>query len=204
MKDYGRFALTEVAAPSVEPVTVDEFVAHARLDDASPIPDSAEIALYIKAARRSIERVTARRLITQIWRMTLDEWPDHDYIEIPLGPVVFVDSVIYIARDTGLGARFAASNFVVDVASDPARIKLKEGITWPTTELQEAAGILVNFHVGYGTASSVVPAELLLAVRHLAEHYYDNRSATTAASLSELPLGIRRLISPYILWEAIL
>ena len=58
--------------PATEPVTVAEAKAHARIDIDD---DDAMVAALITAARQWVEDTTGRCLITQQWKLTLDNWP---------------------------------------------------------------------------------------------------------------------------------
>jgi len=64
--------LTMKTGPAIEPVTVADFMAFARVDID---PGDGLMASLIAAARRRVERETGLALITQTWVATMDRWP---------------------------------------------------------------------------------------------------------------------------------
>lgn len=69
---------------------------------------------------------------------------------------------------------FAGSNYFVDTKSEPGRVGLAYGISWPSTTLREFNGICVTFVAGETAAASVKKAwkqAMLLQISHL----YENR-----------------------------
>jgi len=78
--------------PSEEPVSIEEAKAHLRVD----IEDDDNLILnLITAARKKAETILKRSLITQTLIYYPDDWPDGDYIELPLPPLQSVSSVTY-------------------------------------------------------------------------------------------------------------
>lgn len=52
----------------------------------------------ITSARENVEDITRRALITQTWDYYLDDWPDADFIKLPLGKLQSITSIKY--KDT--------------------------------------------------------------------------------------------------------
>ena len=67
-----------ITPPDEEPVSLLEARQHLRLDDGDTTQDSA-IAMMITAARLQAEYITRRALITQKWRLTLDQFPGYGF-----------------------------------------------------------------------------------------------------------------------------
>jgi Lon protease-like protein len=82
MQAYG---LSLVEGPAAEPVTVEECRAHLRIGESEGSGDEYDdlISAWITMAREYAEEYTGRRFGTdQVWRMTLDDWPDERYASI--------------------------------------------------------------------------------------------------------------------------
>jgi len=194
-------AQTLVAAPGVEPITVIEAKSHLRVDISD---DDGIIGDYITAARLHVEDLTSKKLITQTWKLILDRFPWGRTIELPFGPVQSVTSVKFTDQ-AGVQATQTASEYVVDVMSERARIVLKDSFDWPDPDgdLQEANAVEIEFIVGYGAAGSDVPQNLRHAVRMLVGHMYENREAVAlrpGSTFEVLPMGFSALIAPFRLY----
>lgn len=190
-------ALILVTAPVVEPVTLSEAKTHLRVDVTD---DDALITALITTAREHIERHCRPRvaMITQTWRYIADDWPAGDTLELRPYPVQSVTSISYTDAD-GATATYAASNYLVDTASKPGRLRLKTASTWPSVTLQELNGLTVEFVAGYGDNSLAVPQPLRQAILLLLGHWYENRelSITTGAVPAELPFAVSALMGPW-------
>lgn len=56
--------------------------------------------------------------------------------------------------------------------------------------------ILIDLQAGYASAAEI-PYDLRLAVKQLALHYHENRSATYEGTLTEVPLNVERIIDKW-------
>lgn len=65
-------ALKLLTAPTAEPVTLADAKLHCRIDDTA---QDAWLTVAIAAARRHAEMVTRRALVTQQWKVVLDQFP---------------------------------------------------------------------------------------------------------------------------------
>jgi hypothetical protein len=179
-------------APAVEPVTADEFRAHIIEDDTS-MPDASANG-WIEVARQLMEDTYSIAFITQVWELTLDNWPQEREpwwdgvrqaaiselqtgpatLEIPRFPLASVDTITVYGTD-GTGSTVTIADvFDVDAYSTPGRLALKIGATWPVA-LRHSNAILVEYTAGYGDAASDVPAPLRLAVKQVAAFMYNHR-----------------------------
>lgn len=183
--------LTRTVAPAVEPLSTAEAKNHLRVDTAD---DDILIDALIKAARERVEDLSHRALITQTWRYSLDAWPEGDVILLPRPPLVSVSQIQYL--DTaGSPTTWASSNYIVDTDSEPGRVVLAYGISWPTETLYPSAPIQITYDAGYGAAGSNVPQHLRQAILLLVGHWYENREATVGgAIIREVPLAVESLI----------
>ena len=190
-------ALVLVTGPASEPVSVEEAKAHLRVDGSD---DDAYIGTLITTARSHVETITRRALITQTWKLVLDDWPD-DVLELYLPPLVSVSSLTYKDAD-GDTQTFASSNYVVDADSVPGRLCLADDASWPSDDLYPMGAVQIQYVAGYGDADEV-PQPIKSAILLLVGHYYENREAALVAqgaNVQELPIGIEALLSSYRVW----
>jgi uncharacterized phiE125 gp8 family phage protein len=116
--------------------------------------DDGYIEALIAVARKACEDLLGRALMQQTWDLYLDEFPCRDdYIEVPRPPLQTVTYVKY-KDDAGTLQTLAASNYIVDTASEPGRIALKYGQTWPSA-YKETQAVQIQFVAGYKSADEV-------------------------------------------------
>lgn len=185
-----------VTAPSVEPVTVSEALAHMRVD--SDVEHDLVEALIV-AARSHVETYTRRALLSQTWDLNADGFPVWDTIELPYAPLASVTSVKYYSSDTQ--STLASSSYIVDApAGDHAprgRIVLVDGQTWPTTDTRVNA-VTVRFVAGYGSTSADVPRPIRQAVLLLVAEMFERRAQVTiGATQSPNVITAERLLAPF-------
>jgi len=163
-------------------------------------PETVEDSLLsalITAARQHVEDFTRRALITQTWKMFFDDWPDGNYIELPLGKLQSVDSVKYKDSDED-ETEFTSTYYLVDTDSILGRVVLGYGESWPSTTLSPKNPIYVQFTCGYGNAASDVPQAIRTAIKMLAAHLYENREITVVGqAIDEVPFAVEHLLWPY-------
>lgn len=183
-------ALVLVQAPSVEPITLTEAKLHLRVDVAD---DDAFILSLITAARQWCEGFQCRAYITQTWQLWLDNWPEGGEIRIPKPPLQSVSSIKYYGAD---GAEYVmpSADYLVDTKSEPGRVVLGYGKSWPSITLRPVGAIVIEFVAGYGTASSV-PEKVKQAIKLLVGHWYAYRETVLTGSISkELEFTVSALL----------
>jgi uncharacterized phiE125 gp8 family phage protein len=186
-------------APTVEPVTLDEAKYHLRRSDSV---DDSVIEALIPAARMKLEQDTARALITQTRDIYYDEFPcSSGPLLLPLGSLQSVTTVK--TYDTAnVESTFTSSKYLVDTASEPARIVLNDSEAWPT-DLRAANAVIVRAVVGYGAAAAVpqpLKQAMLLLIGAMYEHREQIIVAQFAGQFLLVPFGYDQLIAPYRLW----
>ncbi len=177
--------------PALEPVSLAQ--AHAQLRVSHTHEDDL-IGRLIKAAREQVETLTRRALIDQQWRLLLDELPPDRLIRLPVAPVAEVLQVYTYDMD-GNQRQLAETDYQVDLAGNPARLRFKAGVTGPLRDLN---GIEIDFKAGYGSAASAVPAGLQTAILMLVGFWYERRTMLEEDRLTGLmPHGFEAALSPY-------
>jgi len=157
----------------------------------------------IKAGREFVEATQRRALMTQTWKLLLDEWPGGNTLEVPLPPLQSITSIKY-KDHTGNESTFSDSYYIVDTERQPGRIVLAYNQSWPsTTALYPSNPIYIEYVCGYGTSPSAVPERTRLGLKMLIAHFYENREAVTFANIKpfELPLGVRALLYSKKIWR---
>ncbi len=184
-KQYIRVVSTVAVAASEFGVSV--------IRDAPQSVEDTYLTNLIISARRIIERILNRRLITQMWELALDDFPASEAIRIPYPPLQSISSVTYYDTDE-TSATFSSSKYHVDTYSEPGRIMLAYGEVWPSTTLRTVNGVVVRFVCGYGGAASDVPDEYKQAIKMLCGELYERREASDPQSFSELPYGVQMIL----------
>lgn len=179
--------------PASEPVTLDEFKAHARI--LGNDEDSA-LESIIASARQAVEVFTRRSFIRTTWVKRLDRFPSDRTIWLERPPLESVTSVQYI-DEAGATQTLAASEYDVDTASEPGRIVLAPEKSWPSTESQRINAVTITYRAGYGTSGSDVPAAIRQAVLLLAGHWEANREQVSPVHLRAIPYGVERVVWAY-------
>lgn len=195
-----------VVTPSAhEPVDLDAAKLHLRVTGSA---DDDLISALISAARKRVEDISWRTIMPATLSLTLDSWPYGDTIELPAPPLQEVISVQYTTHD-GVVKTLSASDYVVDKASTPGRLRLKTDKVWPGDELKELGAIVITYKAGVSATAStnqnaheirqlVSPthrAAMMLIIGHL----YENREAIIAGQgvfAMELPYGVDILLTP--------
>jgi uncharacterized phiE125 gp8 family phage protein len=182
--------------PASEPVTLQEIKDHLRILGTD---EDALITVMIEPARDYCEKYQNRAYITQTWELALDQFPSEDRIRIPLPPLQSVSSVKYYGTDD-TEYTLPAADYQVDIYSQPGRVVLKYGKSWPSVTLRPANGVIITFIAGYGTTADEVPERMKQAIKVLMGHLYENREATDLKELKEVPFAVHALLGLDRIW----
>lgn len=183
-------ALFRTVDPAVEPVTLAEAKAHLRVAHDA---EDGLIAALIRAARDEVERATGLALITQNWRLVLDDWPQSDTATIHRHPVTEILSVTTYGAE-GEAAVLDPDAYLLDPHERPARLHFSEK---PATH-RVMNGIEIDFAAGFGEAGTDVPDLLKRAILVLVAHWYEFRAdVEPRAQPVGYPAGYERLIAGY-------
>jgi len=204
--------LVRTVEPTLEPVSLQEQKDHARILDSQ---EDDVIGSYITAARAQCEATQGQAYVTQTWRKQIDRFPvyrrlnPHRAIYLDRPPLQAVTSVTYIATD-GTSTVMPSSDYVVNTDARPGYITPKYNSSWPTAQFVPNA-VTVVYQAGYGgtgasvsatTSAAQVPAQTKLAIKVLAQHYYQNRDMDTpmpqavASLLTSSDCGIYMIPTP--------
>jgi uncharacterized phiE125 gp8 family phage protein len=157
-------------APTTEPIDIDEAKEHLRVDHNA---DDALIDGLIGSARVGCEQIARRAFLPQTWDLILDAWPTGNVIELPYPPLQSVSAITYVDSDEQ-SHTLSTADYGVDADSEPGRVYLKYGKSWPGGTLRPLAAIKVRFVAGYADADAV-PWNYKVAIKLTLSAYYENR-----------------------------
>ena len=185
-------SLVMTSGPALEPVTLAEAKALARVDGNV---EDALIQSLILTSRLHIETALSIALITQSWRVVLDAWPQGDVLDLPLRPVQSIVSVSVLSAD-GVPTTIDAADYRLDAASAPPRLVRRAG-AWPSPG-RARGGIEIDLVCGYGASGGHVPQPIRHALLLLVAHWYEHRDPVEIGSAStRIPEAISLLLEPY-------
>lgn len=181
--------LIETDPPLAEPVTLAELKVHLRID---AVDEDEMLEGLIRVARRHLEAVTGVALMTQGFRLLLDDWPRSSVIQLLKTPVQNIDAILVYDAE-GAPENLDLSGMLLDGGARPARL----AITKRPRPTRPINGIEIEFTAGFGSALEV-PPELKRAILVHAAHLYEFRGAVTPEMQpAAIPMGYDRLISPW-------
>ena len=184
-------ALTLITKPTAEPVSVEMAKSHLRVTHNA---DDAYIEQLCKAVRTWTEGYLHRALITQTWDWKLDHGFPCSPFKVPLPPLQSITSIKYIDID-GVEQTVTSSVYDVDIASEPGRIALAWGQSWPSVR-EQMNNVTIRMVCGYGDVVDV-PKEIVHAMKILLSHLYEHREPViVGAAIANVPHSIESLLWP--------
>jgi len=190
--------LSQTVAPTEEPVELLEMKNHLRVT----VGDDDQLILsLIKSVRDILEREMRRQFVTATYTFSLDEFPSAHvssgfsagrFIPLPRPPLQSVTSIQYQDSDN-TQQTLATTVYGVDSTSEPGRIYLKSGQSWPST-YDVPNAVIITYKAGW-TSANLIPPSILSAIFLLVGHFYESREATVTLHVpQEIPLGLKMLI----------
>lgn len=200
-------ALRLITAPTAAPVTLTDVKANLAIPSGNTDNDTL-LRIIRDAAVERVQSYTARALVKSTWKWWLDNWtgdnpaiycPGGLGLIVPMGRLVSVTHVKY----TDVGATqstWSTDYYDVDTDSDPGRIMLGYGDTYPSDQLAYVNPIEIQFVAGwyngdawasataYTSGRVVIPATITDALRGLA--YECTTAGTSGASEPTWPTTI--------------
>lgn len=159
--------------------------------------DEATVTSCIKTARRFAENLCNRAFITQTWYYYPPQFPAGDAILLPYAPLQSVTSLTYYDSDGSsyvMGTDDSISTGT-DTYSEPGRIVLEYGESFPSMTLRTYTPIIVEYVAGYGATAATVPDEIRLWIMAASAYLYESRG-----DLNSFPIN---LLTEYRLMERI-
>lgn len=179
-------------AATIDPVTVIEAKKHLNLDHTD---DDAYIEDLIAAATDAAQAFTNRQFITATLIQRLDYFPDE--IRVPRPPLIAVASIAYV-DSAGASQTLAASEYQVDTAQQPGRIRPAYGKYWPAVRSDTYNVVTVTYTAGYGATAASVPKRIRQAIKAIVAMLYEHREPiVTGVSVERIPEVAKHLLWSY-------
>lgn len=202
--------------PSIEPVLTADVKMHCRITDTT---EDSNIAIYAKAARRTIEARCGAKLISQTVDLLCSQW--NDLRSVPIYPLQSITSIKYLDSN-GIEQTLDPAVYSVVVGRNPV-IYLNQGQQWPALYCPTgyyfpdyrnltAGHINQNFGstapdairvqgvFGFGATAADVPEDLKTALFLLAGTWIENRESIGDVRFSavvSIPDGVEALLADY-------
>ena len=182
----------QLTDPAVLPVTIDRLRDHLRVRH--DLEDSLYLE-YLEAATQLVEEWTERAFITRTFRWT--NWnfahpDDSQIIEIPVTPLVSIESIKYYDADDAEQTLAATEYYIEGSEQVPACVYPVN--PWPVVKERYDA-VWIDYTAGHGETPADMPAKLRLVLCQLVEHFNRHRGPIESSGVSELPLSTRSLIN---------
>jgi uncharacterized phiE125 gp8 family phage protein len=159
------------------PVSLDEAKDHLRV-----------VTSLCLAATDFAEKFQNRTFVKRTRTMVLDAFPT--VIRPPWPPLISA-VILYVDAD-GADQTLAAANYRVDAVTEPGRITVAYGLSWPTIRAVTNA-ITITYLAGYGTAAAV-PDDVKAAIKLIVGHLYEHREAMSEGQIYEVPMAAKSLL----------
>lgn len=187
-------SLKLITAPTVEPVDLTQALLHLRITNNE---EHALVINLIKAARRWCEDFAGLSFVNTTWDYSLPDFPGGDgVIVLPRPPLVSVTHIQYVDANGTTQALAASTDYTVNTYSEPGEIWPAYGTAWPGVRDVPGA-LVVRFIAGFGSAAADVPENARQAVLLMIGHFYENREAVLAGTISkEIEFGVKSLLWP--------
>jgi uncharacterized phiE125 gp8 family phage protein len=180
-----------VQEPADEPLTLVEAKDHLRLEIGD---DDPQVEAAILGARQWVEEHCWRGLVTQTWELILDAFPGEDEIALPKGNLTSISSITYVDGD-GATQTLAPTEYQADTASEPGRVHLPYGKSWPGTRCQWDA-VKIRYVVGWAAAD--VPGPIKNALKLLVSQLYEHRTPEVIGpAIAKVEFSVKALLAPY-------
>lgn len=182
-------SLQLVAAPAVEPLSLVEAKAWARIDSTSFDPT---LPMMIATAREIAEHEVGSKLITQTWRWSLTDWPDALEL-VKLHPV---QDVALSYWDGSAWTVLDPVNATVVISDAGVSVQRTIGGAWGSLVETVGPRVRVDFNVGFGDDPTDVPAGIRQFIAAHVAFWVRNPEAAVEMAMLPNPF-LRRLIDPF-------
>lgn len=191
-------ALTLVTAPPVTPLSLTEVKEHLRVDGTD---QDNIIQHYLDAATSYLDGEwgkLGRALVTQTWRLTIDEFPDGE-IRIPLPPLQSITDIRY-DDSAGDEQLVSTDDYWVDTSSEPGWVVPTTSGGWPTT-LDAVNAVRIQFVAGYEATSDSppdytanIPADTKQGMLLIIGDWMENRRNVMENTINTIPFAAEILL----------
>lgn len=150
-----------------------------------------DVLALVAAATEYGQTALGQQFITATWELIDWAFPGEFELTPPLQSVVSIK--YYDTAD--VEQTLAAAAYDVNTNHKPGLVCPAPGYSWPSVYDRYDA-VTVQFKAGYGHAAADVPDNIVLAVKALAAHYYEQRGVVvTGTIVAKLPASVESLLS---------
>ena len=173
------------SGPEAEPITVAELRSHLHVDAQNDLLLNS----LISSARLFIEAETGVRMLSQRWRLLLNEWPPK-IIELPVWPIIEISHIKLLGSPSKL---VNDASYELETAARPA-VLMVDGAALPRP-LRRRYGIELEVLVGFGANADNLPEDLKLSVMLLAAHWFDMDDWSPYRNAPTVPPHVQDMIN---------
>lgn len=189
-------SLRVIAYPTVEPITIEEARDHLNLVPYGSPPEhwkDSAILRQLPTARRYCEQYLGFSVAQKTLELALDAFPS-DEIELPMGPVLSIESVKYIDED-GDEQTMDESGYVLD---NSEQAWLLPADTWPATKSVINA-MKIRYLVGHsapGDSPQEYPVDPMIrsAILLVLGSLMNQPEDSSEVKQENIPLGVAALL----------
>jgi uncharacterized phiE125 gp8 family phage protein len=199
---YGSLNLTETSPEQsfVEPLDVNFVKDYLKIPVRSPADsfEDAQISMFISGAREQAEILQNRDLVRKQWDLSMDYWPSYR-LEMR-SPTISVDLLQYKDSNGAFTTMVKDTDYIVDVAKQPAVVAPPYNGTWPTFTPWPSSSILLRFTSGRSVSSpfwSGPGARIKNGMLLLISAWFNNKLPFEkgAAATAEYPYAVTSCLS---------
>ena len=211
--DYRFTSVVQVTEPESEPLTLTQVKDHLVIRETEY---DRQLASLIDSARSAAEAYLDRSIITRDWLATMDRFPsagaffpnwdgiktghlgselglleETRAIRLRKGQLTAVRSIVTYT-DLDAATTYSDANYFVDKTTEPGRIVLREGSTWPIPT-RVANGVEITYTAGWSDAAAVPDSIVHGLLVHIAAMWENRgRDVTESGSSRLLDVSVAR------------
>jgi uncharacterized phiE125 gp8 family phage protein len=150
---------TVITGPTIEPITLAELQATARIDTSDAAQDVLVDEIFIPAARDYIEWRTGRTFHEKTLELALDGFPCGEITLPGATPLIEIVSIKYKDSD-GAESTLSASTYVIAVGNEKrlGRLTTAYGATWPSFTPYPLDPVKIRYKAGIAITSPLTEA----------------------------------------------
>ena len=137
-----------------------------------------------------LERACKRQFKTRSVVWTLDEFPETNYIEVPLPKLSNLTSIQYYDV-SNTQQTWLSSKYEVDTASEPGRVGPISSESWPST-YDRLNAVTVTYDSGYGSDETSFPNGIQQAIKLTVKAWFEETT-----DKGEIPDGAMTIVDGY-------
>lgn len=199
-------SLRVVTGTTQEPVSLEDLKGHLRLQSTDTTED-AYLKGLITAARKEAENRTGRVFVPQTFKLFLDDFEDEMVLPVsPLSTSTVDIAITYFDPSSGDSTSLSSTCFRIDADSEPGRILIDHGQTWPQVYPVRNA-VQIQFVAGYplttvAPATDTCPEAVETWIKMRAAGLYEMRESHTERPVqAQARSFVDGLLDPYVIFE---